>query len=394
MIELVDKLDCTGCSSCSNICPTNSIQMKSDKEGFVYPEIEHETCLQCGKCNKACPINNPVEMKTLESYIVQNIKSNERKISTAGGAFYTIANEIINSGGVVFGVRFDEDFTAIHDCVSDHKGLMELVGSKYVQSNIGTSFKRVKKFLLEDKWVLFSGTPCQVAGLYCYLGADYKKLITVAVVCRAVPSPYIFSKYIEYQTSKYKSKIDKIRCRDKYYGYNYSTMSLYFKNGKEYHRSIESDPWLRIYFSGVANRPSCKHCKYKEPIGDFLIGDYFKVGDYSSHMNDNKGTTRMQIQTEKGKCVFNSIKNKYIYANIGTELLRKTVHNQLYTTSQNSIRRLEFFEDAHNLNGRDLIDKYFPYSFKVFILHYGRYITFKLGIYDYLKKVLLRRKGS
>ena len=211
MIEIKDKKNCCGCSACYSICPKNCIEMKADREGFLYPKINKDLCINCGLCETVCPIINKVEEKVFEQegYLVQNKDEKVREESTAGGAFTAIAKYVLEKKGIVFGVQYDENLNVVHSYVENEIDLKLYRNSKYVQSKIGKTFKQAKKFLDEDRWVCFSGTPCQIEGLKKYLKKDYNKLITVDVVCHAVPSPLVWEKYLEVQRKKYGNNIKK-----------------------------------------------------------------------------------------------------------------------------------------------------------------------------------------
>ena len=242
-IDIKDKSDCCGCSACKNICPKNAIEMMSDNEGFLYPHINEDKCINCGLCKKVCPVLNAKETeKTKHTYIFQYNNDTIRHESTSGGAFTAISDYIIENKGIVYGVAFDKDFNVIHTSVTNKKDLSKFRNSKYVQSNPLNTFKEVKENLEKGKLICYSGTSCQIEGLKRFLEKDYDNLILVDVVCRAVPSPLVWKKYLTMQKKKYQD-IDKILFRDKYYGYKYSNLSIYTKNNdkkNEYHRGIHS----------------------------------------------------------------------------------------------------------------------------------------------------------
>ena len=221
LIKIAKKEKCCGCTACAAICPKNCIEMKEDREGFRYPCVDEDKCVECGACEKVCSILNEIkeEKKEQEGYIIQNKDQKVLKESTAGGAFTAIAQYVLKKNGVVFGVELSKDLQARHIYVENEQELYRFRNSKYMQSVMdekGETQRRVKEFLNEDRYVCFSGTPCQIEGLKKYLKKDYPKLITVDVVCRAVPSPMIFRKYVEYQENKMKQKISLVRFRDKY----------------------------------------------------------------------------------------------------------------------------------------------------------------------------------
>ena len=283
------------------------------------------------------------------------------------------------------------NYRVSHQYVEAKEDLWKFQGSKYVQSNIGNKYSQAKRFLDSGRLVCFSGTPCQIEGLKSFLRRDYDNLITVDVMCRAVPSPLLFEKYIEVQKKKFGDDIENIRFRDKYYGYSYSTMSIYAKPGsgkKDYHRGIESDLWLRAFFSGICIRLSCINCRFRKSFhnSDFTIWDCFNIGEFASHLDDNKGTSRMLIQTENGMHIFEKIKTTFRYKEITVESALGTKKERAYSETAKGNRE-EFFKDLNSLDPEEAFHKYFPYTLKVRFLQYARYMSLKLGIYEVLKKV-------
>lgn len=397
MIRIDKKENCCGCTACAAICPKSCIEMKEDKEGFRYPEVDEEICIECGACERVCPILNKTKEEKFqqEGYIIQNKDQQVLRESTAGGAFTAIAEYILNKNGVIFGVELSKDLQAKHICVENKNELYRFRNSKYMQSimdETGKTQRKVKEFLDADRYVCFSGTPCQIEGLKKYLKKDYPKLITVDVVCRAVPSPFIFRKYIEYQEHKMNQKISSVRFRDKYYGYKYSTMNvLTNKNQGKYHKGVESDPWLRAFFSNICDRPSCHKCNFRKQyrVSDFTIWDCFNVGRFSKNLDNDKGATRMLIHSEKGKAIFRDICGEYNYVQVNPEKLIEGSKEVKESVAPND-KRKEFFDDANRMNGVELYKKYFPDTLKVKLERIIRLGCYKLGIYAVAKKVFVK----
>ena len=197
MIKIIQKEQCCGCSACLHICPKHSISFREDKEGFLYPQVDTATCIDCGLCEKVCPVlNQGEERMPLKVYAAKHADDEIRMKSSSGGIFTLLADQIIDKGGVVFGARFNENWEVVHDYTETKEGLAPFRGSKYVQSNIGNSYKQVEEFLKTGREVMFTGTPCQVAGLKKFLRIDYENLLTVDFVCHGVPSPMVWRKYL------------------------------------------------------------------------------------------------------------------------------------------------------------------------------------------------------
>ena len=399
MIKIVNKADCCGCTACMAVCPNNCIEMKDDIEGFKYPSVDIDKCIHCNQCNRVCPIQKPSkqEERPAEVYFVQSTDESIRASSTSGGAFTALAEYVISKNGVVFGVAFkdSDSWEVIHTVGVDKKEIEKFRGSKYVQSDMGNCLAATRDNLMNNRLVLFSGTPCQIAGLKRYLGKEYSNLITVDVVCRAVPSPFVWSKYVELYKNKYGHNIERFRFRDKVWGYSYSTMSIYMKKGskkKDYHRGIESDLWMRMFFSGLITRPSCNTCPYREDhVSDFTIWDCFNVKKFVPEFDDNSGTTRMTINSTKGINLFNMIKDKYRYKvkiQEGNSSIEKAYEEKI------DLRlRENFFEDLHCKPVQEVFNEYMPYTLKIMMLQYGRMITYRVGLYKWVKQIWDRIKN-
>ena len=391
MLELINKANCCGCTACKSICPKNAIKMQEDEEGFLYPVIEQDKCINCGLCQKVCPILNKVqEVKCeQEAYLVNNKDIKVREQSTSGGAFTAIANYVITNKGVVYGAAFDDRFNVYHTYIESTNDLEKFRGSKYVQSDLKDTFKEVKSFLDNNRIVCYSGTPCQIEGLKKYLGKDYDNLITVDIVCHAVPSPLVWRKYLEYQQEKLELRnIKRILFRDKRkYGYKYSTMTIEAEN-KTYNEGVETDPYLRAFFGDLSDRPSCYECKFKKQnrVSDFTIWDCFIVGDISKKLDDDKGTSRILINTEKGKKIFEEIKKNFNFTEVETQSLVKNVKEMLHSVETNE-KRTQFFKELNKMNESDFFRKWFPDTIKVKIERTVRVTMAKTGVYKCIKKL-------
>lgn len=368
--------------------------MAADEEGFPYPKVDQDKCTNCGLCNKVCPILHKTQEIPCQqtAYLVQHKNEQVRQESTSGGAFTAIAQYVIRHGGVVFGAAWDESFHAFHKYVEQEEALSIFRNSKYVQSEIRDSFRQVKNFLEIGRLVCFSGTPCQIEGLKAFLQRDYENLFTVDVVCRAVASPMIFQKYIDSQRKRYSysKQFRNILFRDKaFYGYQYSQLSLKADDGKIlYHSGVESDPYMRAFFSNICDRPSCYHCQFKKRyrLSDFTLWDCFEPSRYGAKdMDDGKGTTRMLIHTDKGRRLFESVKESVNTYPLNAEKAIKGA-NEMFNSVPENRNRQEFFQDALNLSNEELFKKYFPDSLKVKTERNLRKISYKLGIYKYVRK--------
>lgn len=284
--------------------------------------------------------------------------------STAGGAFTAIAEYVINNNGVVFGVVIDDDFKVKHTAIEIKEELYKFRNSKYVQSDVGDSFKTIKTLLQSGRMVCFSGTPCQVEGLRTFLGKDYDNLILVDVVCRAVPSPGVWKKYIEME-KEYLGNIQTVRFRDKTWGYQFSTMEIKNKSNLIKRGGIDTQPWLRLFFSGMIIRPSCTKCCFRSSKrnSDFTIWDCFNVFKYDRGFDETKGTTRMLIHSEKGSSIFEEIKGVFKYKEINPLELTEGVEEMVCSPTFHKDREA-FFVDYKKMALKSVLNRYFPLTIK------------------------------
>ncbi len=395
MIEIKDNQACCGCTACANVCPKECITMNADNEGFLYPQVDVSKCIDCGRCEQACPIKNTTEEKGFDqkAYIVQNRDAVILRESTSGGAFTAIATAIIEKGGVVFGAACDENFQVHHTFVDNTEMLKIFRNSKYVQSNLGNCFKKVRDFLKQGRWVCFSGTPCQIEGLLKYLGKENEKLFLVDVVCRGVASPLVWDKYLEYQLHRFPNP-DNIKFRDKFYGYKYSTMSI-VQNGKNvYHAGPQLDPMLRAFFSDICDRPTCYVCPFKKRyrVSDLTMWDCFSVYDFDKKMDDDRGTTRVLCHSEKGKEIISEIQSLAIIKEVSPDKLVSGVKEMTESVKMNP-NRGKFMKDATILDGKSLFSKYYPITAMVTVKTAIRKILLVTGCYGVMKRLLNRMRG-
>lgn len=395
MIKIDRKEDCCGCGSCYNACPKQCIEMRYDNEGFLYPFVDESNCVECGLCIKSCPIQNKknADRQFERSAVIVQHKNNEICAqSTAGGAFTGIAEYVIENSGIVFGVEMDHNCYVHHIAVENKQDLYKFRNSKYVQSDVEDTFKQVKKYLENGRLVCYSGTPCQIEGLLNYLNNnEYENLILVDVVCRAVPSPGIWKKYVDMIEEK-RGKIKSVRFRDKTLGYQYSTMEIKDEKGGVDRGGIESQPWLRMFFSGMIIRPSCTECKFRSMYrrSDFTIWDCFNIYHIDRAFDEDIGTTRVLIHSQKAKDLFEKIKEKYIYRFISVEAAVSNVAELNKSPNAHDNKRL-FIEDINKYNTQDVIDKYFPKTFKVKIKRISRLVLNKFGLDKIVKHILTNR---
>jgi len=304
MLETALEL-CNGCHACYSLCPKKAIKMVVNTEGFLFPQINNELCIECGLCEKRCPVLNPItkESEQTEAYAIINNDEEIRLQSSSGGVFSAIAQDVIKQNGIVFGAKFDNDFNVVHGFTDSIGGLSDFRGSKYVQSDIGDSYKSCKNFLDEGRQVLFSGTPCQIAGLQSFLGKNYDNLLLVDIICHGVPSPLLWTEYKKTLEKKFASRIVKTAFRRKDYGWKQYSLAVTFGNASEYCNTLRQDSYLKLFLKDVCLRESCYNCKYKteKRIADITIADFWGVQNEYPELDDDKGTSFVITHSDKGK---------------------------------------------------------------------------------------------
>ena len=333
MIKIQSKQDCCGCAACVQRCPKRCISMKEDNEGFLYPVVDESICIDCGLCEKVCPIiNRPEKLPVKEVLAVKNRNEAERMASSSGGVFIALAKKMIEKGGVVFGAVFDENWEVMHTYAETLDEVKSMMGSKYLQSRIGNSFRDVEKFLKEGREVLFTGTPCQVTALHNYLRKDYPNLLSVDFLCHGVPSPGVWRKYLdeEFQLSARRAAAGKntvlssslksvpvitgIEFRDKtlngWKKYSFvvrgQSASKADKNSVLLSRIHRENLYMKGFLADVYLRPSCYQCKYKNGVShsDLTIADYWGINQLMPDFDDDKGVGLVLVNTATGKEVF------------------------------------------------------------------------------------------
>ena len=386
MIDLIRKIDCTGCKMCKDVCPADAIFYETDYEGFWYPRVDYSRCFECQKCIKVCP--------SLSGY--RNIKAKESKVyaawamddeirlnSTSGGIFYVLAQKMINGGGIIAACKYTSDYkAAYHDLGKTIEELEAFKGSKYFQSDTEGIYKKIKELLVTDKNVLFCGTPCQVSGLISYLGEENSNLITVDFICRGINSPMIFRKYVEDCEKEYRSPVKKVHLKNKSKGWSRLGSYMVFENGKTYYKDRISDPWVNGYIRGnLFMRPCCSECKYKEKIriADISMGDFW--GLHSTKENLFKGISVVLVNTDKGAEYFKLVKDKLHIENHSYEEILKG-NKCLLTSAPMGEHRKEFFDQIENTEFEELIWK---------LLNETKKSVFIKGLKYKIKDIIKRR---
>lgn len=385
MITIDEKHKCCGCSACASICPNNCIIMKPDSEGFLYPHIDKEQCIECGMCEKVCPVlNTPRKQGEPKSIIIRNNNASVVEESTSGGAFSSFATSIIeDENGEVYGALFDKDNKLVHKAINKTSDLYLLRGSKYVQSDTNNSFREVKEKLKAGKSILFSGTPCQIAGLKNYLNGEYEeKLYCIDIVCRGTPSPKVWSEYVSHMEKKYNSKITRALFRNKTYGYHASTMLIEFENGKVYKKSGRVDPMMRLFTRELCSRPSCSECAFKDKsrISDLTLFDCKKYTMVTGKKDDDKGYTSVLIHSEKGKELLERVSESIHVEDADIDLLIEKCGVMVCNKAQPNPKRPELFRMLGKKPIDEIVQIVAPFSRKDRIIEASKGLLNKVGL--------------
>ena len=311
-IKLAGVLNCTGCFACAAACPMGCITMKPDQEGFLRPDIG-ESCMRCGKCMEACP----VLMKQTSDHMVKGVyaawttDADVRAESTSGGVFTALAKEVLKEGGVVFGAAFDQAFCVRHVAVEEENGLSRLRGAKYVQSDLGNVFLQVKEKLEEGRQVLFSGTPCQTAGLLQFLKTPYDNLLVCDLVCHGVPSPAVWEEFRKKLQEERHRKLMAVSFRSKEDGWNNAKFSAEFAGKVYYIEPLMETPYGRGFGMALFLRPSCYRCPFAslDRKADLTLGDFWGVSKEAlpPEAQLEAGISLVLTHTEKGQAAFEAI---------------------------------------------------------------------------------------
>ena len=296
---------CFGCGACAAACPKSAVRMERGGEGFAYPRIEFVSCVKCGKCRRVCPVNaerTAGEAGFPEFFSLRHRDAAVRRASTSGGAFTVLSDAVLARGGAVAGAVMTTDLQVRHAVASDAAGRDAMRGSKYLQSDTAEIWAEVKRLLDEGKELLFSGTPCQVAALYSFLGGRPEKLVTVDFICHGVPSPLVFEGYRRHLEARYGSAVTGVRFRDQSRGCVPMRIGVDFADGQSYLGGCDDDPFFKVFLSGISNRPSCNDCPFaKLPrSSDLTIADNWRFAAFAPEWDDNTGVSTLLVNTPRG----------------------------------------------------------------------------------------------
>ena len=353
MIIIKSKYDCCGCGACAQRCPHNAIELIQDNEGFLYPQIDESICIDCGLCERVCPIiNQELPSEPIKTFAAKNNDENIRQQSSSGGIFTLLATKVINNGGVVFGAIFNAKWEVEHDYTDTIEGIAKFRGSKYVQSKINNNYILAEEYLKDGKQVLFSGTPCQIAGLKRFLRKEYENLICVDIICHGVPSPFIWQKYLEQYNS---TELSSISFRDK--TNSWKRYEVVIRQGKKtlIREEIGKNIYMKLFLSDLCLRPSCSNCSSKsgKSKSDITIADFWGIQHLHPDFDDDKGCNLILINSKKGLNLFNKLECDKIETDFNTAIK----YNTSYFKSVAEPKYRKYFFENFDKYGFAIYDK-------------------------------------
>lgn len=368
MFYLDSKINdmCCGCEACKMICPTQCISMYEDEEGFKYPEKNEKLCINCGLCEKVCPfvekekIDHIVNGDLPKAYLAINMDREILFNSASGGVFSAVAKAYCKGDFVIFGVQFDDITNAIHTYTNSLDESKKYMKSKYIQSDINNTYKEAERFLKSGSKVLFTGTPCQIAGLRLFLGKDYENLFCLDLVCHGVPNQIIFNKYIKYIENKYNKKVIDFTFRhktiDKRGKRNSRNIKIKFGD-EDIIMSSNEDEYLKGFHSGLFYRPSCYNCKYANSnrVSDITMADFWGVEKIFKEEDVHKGVSVILVNTKRGQTILKELGKRMDLREVDLNYVINS-NGQLKHPPKKHINRRQFFELVNEVEFNIAID--------------------------------------
>lgn len=364
---ILDKKLCCGCNVCGDVCAHNAISFKTDREGFLYPEVDENLCVDCGLCEKVCPVLNRADSepreKTLSVYAAYSKDEAVRVDSTSGGVHSTLAKAMYSRDAFVGGAVYNPDHTVSQIISPDPAMLPAIRSSKYLQSDASGVYREIRTRLADGRNVFFCGTPCQVHALYNYLRRDYDNLVTCDFICRGVNSPKVFLSYMKMLEERYGAEATDIKFKSKEKGWHNFSIRVNFANGKIYCK----DRWHDLFFIGYLQynnfiRPSCYDCKFKTfpQKADITLADFWGIEKLDPSMDQDRGTSLVMINSDKGARLFDTVKGDLVYKEFTQEeaLRGNPAMNHSVTSAYDT--RDAFFDDLDKMPFDAVARKYFP----------------------------------
>lgn len=340
---------CTGCRACEQVCVKNAISMIPDDAGFLTATVDQMKCVNCGICLRTCPQNNAVSYS--EQQLVLAAKSQNKELlekSASGAIFATLAKFILENNGIVYGVKYDDEWNAIHCRISNVEDLTPLLSSKYVQADTRRTFSEVKRDLLDEKKVLYCGTGCQIGGLKAFLKKDFPNLTTIDIVCHGVASPLMFKKYIQWKEKTESGKMSFYDFRSKKNGWGLECE--YELNGKRKNAINSIDPYYYSFLKGYSYRECCYKCNYSKPerCGDITICDYWGIEKEHPKFDYSDGASAVLVNTDKGRLLWEKLNFLFVVEKTTFEQVAKCNGNLLRPTTRDNSHRNDFYKGITN----------------------------------------------
>ena len=308
--------NCTGCALCANVCSRDAIHMEWSSEGFLIPKVNTESCINCGLCIRQCIALEERPEYTDDTASVAtwggwNKHEATHLQSSSGGIFTALAEHVLFAGGCVFGVVWQDKYTAIFSKAETLKELAPMRGSKYTPAIPGKVYQEVLAELKTGRQVLFSGTPCQVHALKKYLRKPFDNLLTIDIVCHGAPSHLLLEKYVQETEARTGKIIDHVSFRDKPEGWLRFHVTCHYTDGSTSSAPLDEDSYMRLFLSDKALNLVCYNCPYAHipRQGDITLGDYWGVQNLHPDWPIDKGISAILSNSPKGTACLEQISN-------------------------------------------------------------------------------------
>lgn len=363
MIDKVSVQECTLCGACVNVCPADAISFSKPYLDFCYPQVKEDICIHCNQCEQACPILGN-KGKPDEGYPVAFAAKSEndsmRMRSSSGGAFYELADQMLRDGGYVCGAVFDDEFHVKHILSNAKEDILRMMGSKYAQSDMGYCYRKVKDVLEKRCKVLFSGCPCQVAGLRTFLGKEYPNLLLVELICHGIPSDQMLQTYIGMQERKYGAKLTRMEFRSKKKGWHNSSVRMEFGHHRTYSKPITADAYMNGFLGSVTLKPTCYQCHFRNFTAgsDIILGDFWGA-EVELPEDDNKGISAILVNSRRGMNILDRCNLTLTPANVETVI---KYNRNLLCSAAPSPQRSSFYASADTNGLEEAIRRYLEES--------------------------------
>lgn len=363
MIDKVSVQECTLCGACVNACPADAISFSKPYLDFYYPQIKEDICIHCNQCEKACPILGN-KGKPDEGYPVAFAAKSEndsmRMRSSSGGAFYELASQMLRDGGYVCGAVFDDKFHVKHILSNAEEDVLRMMGSKYAQSDVRYCYREIKDVLEKGCKVLFSGCPCQVAGLRTFLGKEYSNLLLVELICHGIPSDHMLQTYIGMQERKCGAKLTRMEFRNKKKGWHNSSVRMEFENHRIYSIPYTADAHTIGFLRNITLKSSCYDCHFRNFTAgsDIIMGDFWGA-EVELPEDDNKGISAILVNSGKGMDIIDRCNLALTPANVETVI---KYNKNLLCSAAPSPQRSSFYASADTNGLEEAIRRYLEES--------------------------------